>query len=81
MSAGGWRIPKQKNDLLSPLRDLGVPTLVLHGEDDHLPLAVATHTADALPRARLVVLPECAHFAVLEQPEAVAREVTALLAG
>jgi proline iminopeptidase len=79
LSEDTWASPAY--DLLSPLRDLAVPTLVLHGEHDHIPLAVATHTAEAIPGARLVVLPGCGHFAVLEQPEAVAREVTALLAG
>jgi proline iminopeptidase len=67
-------------DLLEPLRDLAVPTLVLHGEHDHIPEAVASHVAAAIPTSRLVVLPGCGHFALLEQPDAVAREVTALLA-
>jgi proline iminopeptidase len=66
-------------DLLEPLRALTVPTLVLHGEQDHIPVEVATLVADAIPSARLDVLPGCGHFAVLEQPDAVAREVGALI--
>jgi len=68
-------------DLLEPLRELAVPTLVLHGEHDHIPAAVASHAAAAIPASRLVVLPGCGHFALLEQPDVVAREVAALLAG
>jgi proline iminopeptidase len=33
-------------DLLSPLRDLDVPTLVLHGELDHIPVDIARHVGD-----------------------------------
>ncbi|MCW2866989.1 MAG: alpha/beta hydrolase [Marmoricola sp.] len=44
------------------LRALRVPTLVLHGEDDPLvQLAGGQATADAVPGARLVVLPGMGH--------------------
>ena len=57
-------------DLLLKLRNLRIPTLVLHGDQDFIPLAVAQHIADAIPGARLEVLPDCGHFSFLEQPEA-----------
>ena len=78
LSEDTWGSPDY--DLLDPLRDLAVPTLVLHGEHDHIPMTVAVHVAATIPHARLVVLPGCGHFAVQEQPDAVAREVAALLA-
>ncbi len=44
------------------LRDIRVPTLVLHGaEDPHLPVENAHRTADAIPGSRLVVIPDLAH--------------------
>ena len=65
-------------DLLPKLRAVQIPTLVLHGEGDFVPVALAAHIAEAVPRARLTVLPECGHFAYLEEPDAVHEQVVAL---
>lgn len=44
------------------LRDLAVPTLVIHGADDPLiNVAAGRSTADLIPEARLVVLPGMGH--------------------
>jgi pimeloyl-ACP methyl ester carboxylesterase len=61
------------------LGGLDVPTLILHGDDDFVPLEVVRRIADAIPGARLVVLPDCGHFAYLEQPERTATEITEFL--
>jgi proline iminopeptidase len=58
-------------DLLPTLTQLHVPTLIVHGDYDFIPLACATHIAEAIPGARLVVLRDCGHFAYLECPDAV----------
>jgi proline iminopeptidase len=68
-------------DVLARLRDLTVPTLVIHGEDDFVPVGVAEHVAGSIPGARLVVLPHCGHFAYLEAPDAVMQEVIELFTG
>ena len=57
-----------------------MPTLVLHGERDFVPVELAEHIAEAIPDARLVVLPGCGHFAYLEAPDAVARQIHDLFA-
>jgi proline iminopeptidase len=57
-------------NLLPKLAQLGMPALVVHGEDDFIPVACAVHIAQALPEARLIVLPGCGHFSYLECPEA-----------
>ena len=58
-----------------------VPAVVIWGErDDVLGRAQLDALATALPRARLVVLPEVGHLVLWEQPEAVAAEVGRLLA-
>jgi len=53
-------------DLLPRLRTLGIPTLVLTGDQDCIPVGISAHIAEALPNARLVILKNCGHFAYLE---------------
>jgi pimeloyl-ACP methyl ester carboxylesterase len=51
------------------LRALSTPTLVLHGERDALPVAVAIELAALLPRARLTTIPDAGHMPFWESPE------------
>jgi proline iminopeptidase len=53
-------------DLIPRLRGLSVPTLVIAGDRDFIPAEIAAHIAQALPKARLVTLQDCGHFAYLE---------------
>ena len=62
-------------NLLPALRKLDVPTLLVHGEHDFIPVVLAERIADAVPGARLTVLPDCGHFTFLEAPELVFEEV------
>lgn len=66
-------------DLLPALARLDIPALVLHGDHDFVPLELAEHIAGALPLGRLVVLPECGHFASLERPEETIAGIVAFL--
>jgi 3-oxoadipate enol-lactonase len=53
------------------LRQLQVPTLVLHGaEDVIMPPANAHHLAKAIPRAELRVWPEAGHLYTTDEPRA-----------
>jgi proline iminopeptidase len=52
-------------DLMPKLPGLQIPTLVISGAYDFIPPEVAARIAGALPRARLVALPDCGHFAYL----------------
>ena len=63
-------------DLFPALRALDVPTLVLHGEHDFVPVELAARIAEAVPGARLSVLPGCGHFTYLEAPELVFEEIS-----
>ena len=55
-----------------PLADVTVPTLVVHGEDDHIvPLAIGRHVAATIPGAELVVIPGAGHVPTLTRPQAV----------
>ena len=62
-------------DLYPALRELAVPTLLLHGEHDFIPVELAERIADAVPGARLAVLPDVGHFTYLEAPDRVFEEV------
>jgi pimeloyl-ACP methyl ester carboxylesterase len=54
------------------LASINVPTIVLAGDSDPLiPLERTVETAEAVPGAQLVVVPQCGHGSTLEQPEAV----------
>ena len=53
-------------DLLPRLRTLNIPTLIIAGERDFFPPEIVTHVAEAIPKAELVTLKNCGHFAYLE---------------
>jgi proline iminopeptidase len=55
-------------DLLPKLAALRMPSLVIWGDHDFIPVEIATHIARAIPNARLVSLTGCGHFAYLECP-------------
>lgn len=58
-------------DIVSRLSRLRVPTLVVHGAHDFIPVPMAERIAAAIPGARLEVLPDCGHFSYAERPTAV----------
>jgi proline iminopeptidase len=64
-----WSLPGY--DLLPKLRGLRIPTLVIVGEQDFIPPAIAGEIAQALPDATLISIPKCGHFAYLECGSAV----------
>ena len=55
-------------DLLPKLRALNIPTLVMVGDHDIVPVELAAHIAQALPNGKLVTLRNCGHFAYMECP-------------
>jgi proline iminopeptidase len=55
-------------DLIGELKGVRVPSLVVAGRDDPIPLASSREAASALG-ANLVVLDECGHVPYVEQPE------------
>jgi proline iminopeptidase len=55
-------------DLIRDLKDIKIPSIVIHGRDDPIPLASSVEAARALG-TNLVVLDECGHVPYVEQPE------------
>lgn len=72
-SYGDW-------DLRERLRGLAVPTLVVHGEREAIPMDLVEEWVSSLPHARLVRVPNAAHFTYAERPELVWPEVERFLA-
>jgi len=66
-------------NLLPRLHRLTIPTLIIHGEHDHIPVECAAHIAQAMPTARFALLKECGHFSYLECPDEVRKEITKFL--
>jgi proline iminopeptidase len=63
------------------LRALSTPTLVMHGEQDALPLDVARELTALLPKARLELLPDAGHMPFWEAPELFFSLAESFLAG
>lgn len=61
------------------VRELSVPTLILHGRHDPIPLEWAEELAATLPNARLVVLEESGHVPYVEEPERMFTEIRGFL--
>ena len=60
----------ERYDWRPKLRKLTVPSLVIHGSEDPIPLESAREWAMVLPNARLLIIPNSGHFPFFEQPEA-----------
>jgi len=74
------RLRRHGYDWRSRLRALSVPTLVIHGEDDVLPVSVSTELADLLPRATRLTVPHSGHMPFWEAPEHLFPAVESFLA-
>lgn len=60
------------------LRAIKVPTLIVHGRQDPIPLA-SSEEAARIMGAELVVIENCGHVPYVEQPEALFRAIDAFL--
>lgn len=69
-------------DLRDDLANIRAPTLVLGASDDPaIPLEHSAAIAEAIPRARLVVIPNAAHLPIVEQHAHVTRHILEHLEG
>jgi 3-oxoadipate enol-lactonase len=72
---------KTRPDATPQLAGIGVPVVVIHGaEDAIIPPSEAEAAAQALPHARLVLVPSAGHLLNLEQPAAFNAAVRTYLA-
>jgi 4,5:9,10-diseco-3-hydroxy-5,9,17-trioxoandrosta-1(10),2-diene-4-oate hydrolase len=62
------------------LQRLKPPTLIIWGREDRfLPVAHGGRAAEAIPNARLHVIPEAGHVSFLDQPQAFCQAVLEFL--
>lgn len=67
---GALAAMRDRPDSTPDLAALDVPTLILHGAGDQLiPVSEAEAMAAAMPRAKLVIVPDAGHLPNLEQPD------------
>jgi pimeloyl-ACP methyl ester carboxylesterase len=67
-----------KADFADETRKISVPTVVIAPEQD-TPEMYERKVAALIPNAKFVLLRNCGHYAILEQPEAIAKEIAALV--
>jgi proline iminopeptidase len=63
------RLRGEGYDWTGLLRAVSVPTLVIHGDRDLLPVSVAREIVATLANARLEIIPEAGHMPFWESPE------------
>jgi proline iminopeptidase len=68
-------------DLRDRLRHLETPTLIVHGEEESIPMDLVEEWVTALPHAQLFRVPRAAHFTYAERPDLAWPEVERFLAG
>jgi proline iminopeptidase len=73
-SLGDW-------DWTSKLAAVKAPTLVIHGDEDAIPMAMVSEWVTALPNARILRLEHTAHFPHAEQPQIVFPAIETFLRG
>ena len=67
-------------DVTEQVGEVRLPTLVVCGAEDRMtPLRQSQFLASAIPAARLEVIPQAGHMAMLEQPQAVAKVLAAFV--
>ena len=73
---------RSRDDYGDQLAGITVPTLIVVGEHDALtPPSGAKAMADAIPNAKLVVIPDAGHLSPMERPEPVNDAIRGFLAG
>ncbi len=75
---GAQRGMAERPDSSATLRELRVPALLIAGEDDQIVTQeMAQQTAQLIPNAEFIVIPDAGHLVMVEQPE----QTTAALRG
>lgn len=79
MSKTSWLRPDL--NLLPQLKKLNVPTLILHGQQDVIPLWTAKEIQAAIPDAKIITLKKCGHFPYIETPDEMFSQISNFLLG
>jgi proline iminopeptidase len=63
------RRSRHNYDLRDRLGELNIPTLIIHGDSDPLPMDCAEANRRAIPGSLLIPVENCGHFPFFETPE------------
>ncbi len=74
-------ILKPDIDLRPKLRELQIPTLLIHGDFDPIPVSAAVEISTAIPDSQLVLIERCGHFSYIEKPKEVFEAIDEFLGG
>ena len=56
-------------DFTGRLKNIDVPTLIVHGADDMIPTSLAKHLHENIKGSRLVIIPDAGHMVMMEKPD------------
>ncbi|MBL7852070.1 MAG: alpha/beta fold hydrolase [Cyclobacteriaceae bacterium] len=66
-------------DFHADLQKITAPTLIIHGEDDIIPVESDTKLHQSISASRLVIMSECGHFPFIEKPREFKRIISEFL--
>lgn len=66
---GLMKDPDNKKNLYDSLSQLKIPTLIIHGQADNLPMASINRLKNSLPNSELIILDKSGHFPFVEEQE------------
>lgn len=66
-------------NILPKLKRVQIPTLIIHGDYDFIPVETVSSIAQTIPGARFVLMKDCGHFAYIERPDEVRNEIADFL--
>lgn len=55
-------------DIVDRLSEIEVPTLIVHGRQDVIPVEYAEEIHESIPGSEFVIIEECGHFPYIEKP-------------
>ena len=73
MAKTAWLTPGV--DLFPDLKKLTVPSLIIHGKQDIVPVPTVEDIHSAIEGSKLVVLENCGHFSYIERPREIKNEI------
>lgn len=77
MSKTVWLNPNF--NLLSPLKHFQAPTLIIHGDQDPIPISAAQDIENTIPESTAVYLEHCGHFPYIEKPDELFKAIRSFL--
>lgn len=72
-------LKRKQDDIDAGLKTITIPTLILHGDFDPIPVASSTYLQQHISQSQLVLIKQSGHFPFVEQPDQVLTAIRAFL--